>query len=394
MAALRRADDDVVHRAMSIRCLQRARDTQWVVPTSGAHTWTDPVVSDASPQRDFQPTEGAGGAGGDMPALNEATTDGRLTAVQYAHMQRWNDNTFANDWAGVPAPQARSRRKGSTARRWKRALAARFSRHRGRRSRRHATTDPGRPNYIEPFRINQAVVVRRRPVLCDGVAVASRLLRLRRQLVARATARLGLSARNVDSTGLGSFARQLRRHDREMEHAGLRRASRHQARRSRRCDTATITLMTPTLNYQDVPQGPMGTVTRSGAGDHVRGHFALQQRHAAIRGGRRSVPSATDCLQHVRVSRTDRGEQRSDGPALADLPDQQRRRCPTAADAARAGLECDTAMDDYRHRQHRGSQDRGGGTRARPLGQHVRRSRRRTEPSTTRCNRQPAASST
>ena len=32
--------------------------------------------------------------------------DSQLTPIQYAHMQRWKDGNYTNDWAGVPAPQA------------------------------------------------------------------------------------------------------------------------------------------------------------------------------------------------------------------------------------------------------------------------------------------------
>ncbi len=47
-----------------------------------------------------------------MPQLNPPDTGDpsdfqtdRLTDEQYGHMQRWNDDNYANDWAGPP-PQA------------------------------------------------------------------------------------------------------------------------------------------------------------------------------------------------------------------------------------------------------------------------------------------------
>ena len=40
-----------------------------------------------------------------MPDLHESSTsDGRLTPTQYAHMERWKDGVYANDWSGPPTP--------------------------------------------------------------------------------------------------------------------------------------------------------------------------------------------------------------------------------------------------------------------------------------------------
>lgn len=80
--------------------LDRARTTKWVesVPPS-AHTWADPVYTATTRQNVFARLSPPGGSG-DMPLLKNAT----LTAVQYAVMQRWKDDTFTRDWAGVPTP--------------------------------------------------------------------------------------------------------------------------------------------------------------------------------------------------------------------------------------------------------------------------------------------------
>lgn len=86
--------------------LQRARDTGWVDKTFGSHTWTDPVTSNALRNAIFNKLKAPAGGGGNMPDINDSgTDDDRLTAIQYAHMQRWKDNNFINDWVGVPTPQ-------------------------------------------------------------------------------------------------------------------------------------------------------------------------------------------------------------------------------------------------------------------------------------------------
>jgi len=83
--------------------LQRARDTQWVENTAGHHTWPDPVIADADRNAIF-----ARLAAAEMPALKQPAgpPTGRLTAEQLAHMQRWKDGAFTNDWVGIPPPQS------------------------------------------------------------------------------------------------------------------------------------------------------------------------------------------------------------------------------------------------------------------------------------------------
>jgi L-Lysine epsilon oxidase N-terminal/L-lysine epsilon oxidase C-terminal domain/von Willebrand factor type A domain len=87
--------------------LQRARDVSWVDHTWGSHTWPDPVVSDPLRNAIFNKLKDPPDAGtGNMPLLNDSgTRDDRLTRVQYEHMERWKDDNYNNDWNGVPLPQ-------------------------------------------------------------------------------------------------------------------------------------------------------------------------------------------------------------------------------------------------------------------------------------------------
>jgi hypothetical protein len=80
--------------------LQRARDIKWVYDTY-AHSWPDPVTDPAMRTAIFNRLRPMS----NMPLLNGS--DSALTAIQFAHMQRWKDDTnFTNDWAGVPPPEA------------------------------------------------------------------------------------------------------------------------------------------------------------------------------------------------------------------------------------------------------------------------------------------------
>ena len=93
--------------------LQRARDTNWVEKTYGSHLWPDPVTNDSLRDWIFSKLKIPGGGGNNMPNINDSgTTDDRLTPVQYAHMQRWKNNTYTNDWTGVPAPDSTLLLKG------------------------------------------------------------------------------------------------------------------------------------------------------------------------------------------------------------------------------------------------------------------------------------------
>lgn len=86
--------------------LQRARDTGWVDRTMGAHTWADPVTNGAVATAIFNKLKTPGGGGGNMPRINDSgTSDDRLTAIQYTHMQRWKDGAYSNDSTGPPPAQ-------------------------------------------------------------------------------------------------------------------------------------------------------------------------------------------------------------------------------------------------------------------------------------------------
>jgi L-Lysine epsilon oxidase N-terminal/L-lysine epsilon oxidase C-terminal domain/von Willebrand factor type A domain len=72
----------------------------------GHHAWVHPVIATTDRQTVFgRLTSPTGPA--DMPDINQGPlNDGRLTPTQYGVMEKWKDGTFTNDWVGPPAPPA------------------------------------------------------------------------------------------------------------------------------------------------------------------------------------------------------------------------------------------------------------------------------------------------
>ena len=83
--------------------LQRARDTRWVESVGAAHLWPDPVTAQAQVDTIFARLRNPGGGGGDMPQLYNA--DSALTPTQFAHMQRWKNGNYAHDWTGTSSTE-------------------------------------------------------------------------------------------------------------------------------------------------------------------------------------------------------------------------------------------------------------------------------------------------
>lgn len=240
--------------------LQRARDTRWVETTLGAHTWSDPVTSNPLRNAIFNRIKAPDGSGGNMPQLEELSAqDGRLTPTQYAHMQRWRDNNFTNDWAGVPAPEPTVTPQGMDRSALEACVGAAFF------PGIEAGGLPGdvRPiivaaNYFEPFRLNHSVVapgdlsmVMALPWQADFKACDDNWWPVPRpnDVIQQGTGTSLRWERNAPSSidmvnnwsSLGFVVRQGPQNV-EVEV----------------CDTPTITLLTPSLNFQDVPTGPMG----------------------------------------------------------------------------------------------------------------------------------------
>ena len=241
--------------------LQRARDTKFVEDVFGAHTWPDPVISDPLRNAIFDRLKVPGGGAGDMPNLNEDSGDGRLTQTQYDHMNRWRNNNFTNDWVGVPAPQANVTPDGMDRAALEACVGGAF--FPGIEA--GGLDDSQRPllvvsNFAEPFRLNHSAVaagdltfVMALPWQADFFDCADNWWPVPRpnNVVPQGTSTSQFWDRSIGDyedmvnkwNTLGFIVRQ------GAEHVEVDR-----------CDTASITLLTPSLNFQDVPQGPMGMV--------------------------------------------------------------------------------------------------------------------------------------
>lgn len=241
--------------------LQRARDTGWVDRTFGSHAWSDPVTSNALRNAIFNKLKAPGGGGGNMPEINDSgTQDDRLTAIQHAHMERWNNNNYTNDWAGAPPPQADVTPDGLDRAALEACVGGAFF--------------PGieagglsgsRPiivasNFSEPFRLNHGVVspgdmtyVMALPWQNDFYQCADNWWPVPRpNHVTRQGTPDQAFIGGVVSGGQGMVD--------NWHKLGFIVQQGSQHVEVDRCDLVSINLLTPLLNFQNVPQGPMGMV--------------------------------------------------------------------------------------------------------------------------------------
>jgi hypothetical protein len=235
--------------------LQRARTTKWVKSVGGAHVWPDPVVNTPDRNEIFNRLNPPG----DMPMLNNGSTDGKLTPTQYAHMQRWNNGTYANDWSGPPAPQPNITPDGLDRAALEACVGGAF--YPGIEA---GGLDPAnRPilvaaHYSEPFRLNHALVgpgditqSMALPWQADFFACGSNWWPVPRP---NDVIPQGTSTAVSWTRTLGSGTDMVN----QWSTLGFVVHQGSQYVEVERCDTPSITLVTPHLNFIDVPQGPMG----------------------------------------------------------------------------------------------------------------------------------------
>ena len=234
--------------------LQRARDIKWVVNVN-AHSWPDPVIAQADRNMIFNRLR----PNGNMPALNGS--DPGLTSLQFAHMERWNNNNFTNDWAGVPAPEASVSPAGLDRAALEACVGAAFYpgiEAGGKDPSNRPILDTG--NYSEAFRINAASVA-------PGTISASMALPWQADFIACGTNWWPVPRPNqVKPQGTSSYQDWARGITGSEDMVArwhmlgfvVKQGNEHVE--VERCDTASITLLTPYLNFADVPQGPMGMV--------------------------------------------------------------------------------------------------------------------------------------
>jgi hypothetical protein len=252
--------------------LQRARDTQWVAEVLGSHTWPDPVVSDTLRHAIFNKLKAPGGGGGNMPKINDSgTNDDRLTQTQYDHMQRWNDNTFTNDWVAVPAPQANITPEGLDRAALEACVGGAFfpGIEAGGLPPGYIANLPAEPrpiirssNYVEPFRLDVNVVApggisnaMALPWQNDFYQCAANWWPVPRpnSVIRQGTPNQGWTDGPNGVTNAQDMVDKW-------SQLGFVVNQGNQNLEAERCSVPSITLLTPLLNFQDVPQGPMGMV--------------------------------------------------------------------------------------------------------------------------------------
>ena len=240
--------------------LQRARDISWVRDTY-SHSWVDPVTAPAMRTAIFNKLR----PGGNMPVLNNSpgsTTDSALTPIQYAHMQRWKDDSnFTNDWTGVPDPEAAVSPAGLDRAALQACVGGGFfpgieagGKSAGNRPIIEAAF------YSEAFRINHATTA-------PGSISASMAVPWQADFndcgtnwwpVPRPNEVIPQGTNSYESwtRGVGGYDDMVA----NWHTLGFVVQQGSQHVEVERCDTASITLLTPHLDFIDIPQGPMGMV--------------------------------------------------------------------------------------------------------------------------------------
>lgn len=236
--------------------LQRARDIRWVYPIGAStHAWPDPVVTPAVRTAILDRVR----PNGNMPALSGS--DPGPTAVQFSHLQRWEAGTFTNDWGVAPQVEPSITPEGLDRAALEACVGGSFfpGIEAGGR-------DPSnRPilfptNYVEAFRVDHATVL-------PGTMSASMALPWQADFtdcagswwpVPRPSHVIpeGTSTAQDWARTIGSYTDMVAK----WHTLGFVVEQGSQHVEVERCDTPSITLLTPHLNFIDVPQGPMGMV--------------------------------------------------------------------------------------------------------------------------------------
>lgn len=269
--------------------LQRARDTNWVLdleaaafaygipPSGGGHSWVDPVYDPAAARLSIfnrlKPPPGVpfppgtwGTWTGTMPLLAPADlVSTRLTAMQYGIMQNWKDDNFTRDWVAPPTPSAQVTPAGMD----RAALEAcvgmplypgvEVGSDEGSLSFKPIIIDPTKfLGTADPGRLDQAAVSAgdltarlALPWQADFWACGDRWWPVPRP---NDVIPQGESAYQDWIRGVGSATEMVD----EWHTLGFVVPQGSQYVEVDRCDTTFINLLTPHLNFQDVPQGPMG----------------------------------------------------------------------------------------------------------------------------------------
>ncbi|MBS1912917.1 MAG: LodA/GoxA family CTQ-dependent oxidase [Bacteroidetes bacterium] len=242
--------------------LQRARTTMATVNVFGAHTWPDPVYDPQSARDEiFNRLANPAGGGGNMPELNSAT----LTPTQYQVMLNWKNNNFVRDWVAPPTPQATITAPGMDHAALENCVgAAFFPGIEAGGIVAQPIIDPTK--YVgasDPMRLNQSAVkpgdigaFMALPWQADFKACGSNWWPVPRP---NSVIPEGTTSYQAWDRGVGSMQDMVT----DWPILGFVVQQNGSFVEVERCDVTFITLVTPGLNFQDVPQGPMGMSRKS-----------------------------------------------------------------------------------------------------------------------------------
>jgi hypothetical protein len=229
--------------------LNRATQAAFVNQSaSGHHAFTHPVIDTPTRNLIFNRLKGSGG---DMPDLNSA----QLTGTQQALMAAWNANNFTNDWVGVPAPGTTVTPAGMDRAALEGCVGMAF----------YPGIEAGgiaaapiidSSLYLEPFRLDHTKVSAGEisanmacPWQADFSACADNWWPVPRP---NQTIQQGIGTYQEWWTGNGDTMVT------DWNTLGFVVQQGSTYVEVGRCGTPSITLVTPSLNFQDVPQGPSG----------------------------------------------------------------------------------------------------------------------------------------
>jgi Mg-chelatase subunit ChlD len=241
----------ILHRATTTAAVRSS--------ASGRHQWSHPVTDPSTRSSIFGRLTSPTSTSQDMPDILQepGQSDGRLTNTQHKVMELWANGTFVNDWSGVPSPTPAVSPAGLDRAALEACVGAAFF--------------PGieaggylldTTRYIAPFRLDHAQVN-------PGDVTARMALPWQTDFNACATDWWPVPRpNNVIPQGTTSYLSWSRGVG-----GGLDMVQKWHTLgfvvdqpegfvEAERCDTATITLLTPSLDFVDVPQGYGGAPRR------------------------------------------------------------------------------------------------------------------------------------
>lgn len=229
--------------------LNRATQVAYVNQSaSGHHSFSHPVINTTARNMIFNRLKGSGG---DMPDLYSA----QLTNTQQAMMSAWNSNNFTNDWTGVPVPGTTITPAGLDRAALEACVGMAF--YPGIEAGGIAAAPIIDPTlYLEPFRLDHTKVKAGDitanmacPWQADFSACADNWWPVPRP---NQTIQQGSGTYQEWWTGSGDTMVT------DWSTLGFVVQQGNSYVEVGRCGVPSITLVTPSLNFQDVPQGPSG----------------------------------------------------------------------------------------------------------------------------------------